>query len=85
MLWSEAPGSRLKFTYPCRIFATSLVPKRCPEHMRVRASLERDHRGLGPGRTSDKLLKDDEVNVESRKAMLHYKGHSFVHLEEKIN
>ena len=58
---------------------------RCREDTRMRASLERDHQGLGPGRTSNKLSKDDDVNVESRKAMLHYKGKSFVHLEKKIN
>ena len=58
---------------------------RCREDTRMRASLERDHQGLGPGRTSNKLSKDDDVNVESRKEMLHYKGKSFVHLEKKIN
>ena len=39
---------------------------RCHEDTRVRASLEQDHQGLGLGRTSDKISKDDDVNVESR-------------------
>ena len=42
-----------------------------------------DHRGLGLGRTFDKLSKDDDVNVESRKAMLHYKRTIFCTLREE--
>ena len=56
---------------------------RCREDTRMRASLEQDHRGLGLGRTSDKLSKDDDVNVESRKAMLHYKRTIFCTLREE--
>ena len=55
--------------------------ERYREDTRVRASLERDHRGLGPGRRFDKISKDDDVNVESRNAVALEKE-KIVHLRQ---
>ena len=59
--------------------------QRCHEDSRVRVLLERDHRGFGPGRAFAKLSKENDVNVESRKAMSHLERTIFCTLREKDN
>ena len=51
--------------------------KRCREDTRMCASLEQDHRGLGPGRTSDKILRGKWI---LRKLCYSWEDKNFVHL-----
>ena len=57
--------------------------QRCHEDLRVRVLLERDHWGFGPRRAFAKLSKENDVNIESRKAISYLKRTIFCTLREE--